>query len=206
MCGRFSIDATIEEMSRRFKASPMLHPLTAEGVVFPSMLVAMVTNCQDSSTSRVLISASWGIGVVAGKQLMINARSETIKEKPLFSEAFSLRRGILPATSFFEWEEASGQKLPHEYFLPERKMFGIAAIYARNHEDDRSVGELVIITVPAIKPVAKTHARMPLVLSGTMEAQWLSAGPLSDEAWENCRMDSPVAGMEDMSPMPHLFE
>ncbi len=205
MCGRFSIDATIEAMSRRFSAAPMLHPLTAEKIVYPTMLVAMVIEGNDVAPSRLLVSANWGLGAGAGKQLIINARSETIKEKSLFSDAFNYRRGIIPATSFFEWEGLGGQKLPHEYFLPGREIFGLGAIYSDKNGDDGSVGEVVIITVPAIKPVDKTHGRMPLVLNASMERQWLSRGPLADQVWADCLQESPVAKMQDRCPMNHLF-
>ena len=205
MCGRFSLGATIEAMSQRFAAAPMLHPLTAEGVIFPAMRAAMVI-AGDPPGERQLVSAVWGIPGRGDGQLLINARAETIAVRPMFAEAFACRRGLIPATSFFEWEAMGKGKLAHEYYLPDKALFAFAAIFTKGIlTEANQVGDFAIITVPAASPVASSHPRMPLVLKQEMEATWLQSGRLTQEAWQSCQQSAVIAQMHDASPMPHLF-
>lgn len=107
---------------------------------------------------------------------MINARVETVAQKPAFREAFAQRRCLIPADGFYEWRKEPGGKgkTPMCIQLRDRAVFAFAGLWERwRGPDGRKFETCAIITVPANEKVAPIHDRMPAILRREDEAAWL---------------------------------
>ena len=118
---------------------------------------------------------SWAKDASIGSK-MINARAETLSEKPPFRNAFRSRRYIIPASGFYEWmKKGTGAKQPFYFYLKDKDVFGFAALYEEWLE--RESGELVetaaIITTAANKVLAPVHDRIPVILKPKDYDRWL---------------------------------
>ncbi|MDQ3798001.1 MAG: SOS response-associated peptidase, partial [Acidobacteriota bacterium] len=108
---------------------------------------------------------------------MINARAETLTEKPSFREAFKKRRCLIPATGFYEWQKKSsgGAKQPFYFYLKEKEVFGFAGLW--EEWIDKETGDVLetctIITTAANEVLKPVHDRMPVILKPADYAQWL---------------------------------
>ena len=99
--------------------------------------------------------------------VIFNARAETLEEKNLFRDAYRLRRCLVPAAGFYEWNSQSGERC---FFRGrENEILYMAGIYQEKAEDSR----FVIVTTRACAPVSEVHMRMPLVLHAGQAIQWL---------------------------------
>jgi putative SOS response-associated peptidase YedK len=114
-----------------------------------------------------------------GGRKPINAKADTVANLPMFREAYSGRRCILPVDGFFEWRAAQGGKQPYAIAMKNRSPFGIAGIW-ENWKDPAS-GEwlctFAVITVPANALVSQIHDRMPAVLKPESYDRWLGIEP-----------------------------
>lgn len=113
------------------------------------------------------------------RKLTLNARAETIFEKPSFRESIMKRRCIVPSTGYFEWRHEAGKKTPYYIFLKDEPIFSMAGIYER--WVDRSTGEELdtfsIITTdsnPLTGYIHNTKHRMPAILAKADEERWLN--------------------------------
>ena len=109
---------------------------------------------------------------------IINARSETLLEKPSFKKAFESQRCLLPANGFYEWDRSQKPSLPYDIHLPNDAGFGLAGIW--DQWTDAKTGEIkesfALVTRAATPAVAKVHARMPVILRNLSEYhRWLDA-------------------------------
>lgn len=109
---------------------------------------------------------------------MINARAETLAEKPSFREAFRHRRCIIPATGLYEWQKkSSGAKQPLDFYLKNKEVFGFAGLW--EEWVDKQSGDLLetctIITTEANTVLEPVHDRMPVILQTRDYERWLDA-------------------------------
>jgi putative SOS response-associated peptidase YedK len=142
----------------------------------------MIDAVLDGQEGRILAPFKWGLVPAWAKEAtargMINARSETISEKPSFREAFKKRRCIIPASGFYEWQAARGKgtaKQPFYFYLNEREVFGFAGLW--EEWLDKTTGELLetctIITTQANEVLKPVHDRMPVILHREDYEEWL---------------------------------
>lgn len=134
-------------------------------------------NISPSNTSLALMVANrhirptamqWGFG--SGSSLVINARCETIQERPMFKALANHQRCILPATGYFEWR--SGDNLRHLITHSNQQPFYLAGLY---RSDEKGRFHFVVLTRSAYGQHAKIHSRMPCILYSRNEAaQWLT--------------------------------
>jgi len=105
---------------------------------------------------------------------MINARAETISEKPAYRAAFKARRALIPASNFYEWQKTADLKTPFNIKLVTAKYFSFAGLYEswKAHEGV-DLQTFTIITKPANTAISKIHDRMPVILDTDEEAEWL---------------------------------
>ncbi len=171
MCGRFALGATIEAMAEKFRATPQLPLQQPATVLTPGMAAPLVVGMPQQ---RFMVAGQWGFPLPS-KKLVINARVEGAAQRPMFAEAFTQRRGIVPATAFYEWENTAAGKVRHEFSLPDSEAFPMAVLY--DFPQDIPEPRFVIITVPAKDPVLPIHSRMPLVLHDEQVQDWLYASP-----------------------------
>jgi len=121
----------------------------------------------------------WGFVPPWGKDLndgykMINARAETVAEKPSFRQAFSRHRCLVVADGFYEWKKVGGKKMPVYVHLKNGKPFGMAGLYNLwTSPEGEQVCTSTIITTEANEIVRPIHDRMPVIASQDTAALWL---------------------------------
>jgi len=109
---------------------------------------------------------------------MINARSESIAEKPSFRNAFKKRRCLILADGFYEWKGEKGRKQPMFITLPDRKPFAFAGLWETWNKDDQDTihKSCTIITTQASESIRDIHHRMPVILKPPAYESWLDPG------------------------------
>ena len=125
MCGRYALDADIELLIERYRAIVAERDIAGKKEIFPTDFQPIVTE----ESGRKLGYAKWGFVPVYTKRPLINARGETIHEKPTFRKSFITSRCLVPATSFFEWEELEGKKIKRRITVEGEELFSMAGIY-----------------------------------------------------------------------------
>ncbi len=179
MCGRFTSKAKPKDIEKEFKVGK-LNPKLFEPRynIAPTQIIPAVL---ESEGERIVNALRWGLIPSWAKDAsigskMINARSETLAEKPSFRNAFKSRRCIIPASGFFEWlKKGSGAKQPFYFYLKDKDVFGFAGLY--EEWLDRESGELIetctIITTEANEVLEPVHERMPVILKAENYDLWL---------------------------------
>ncbi len=118
---------------------------------------------------------------------MINARAETIRDKPGFRDSFKNKRCIIPASGFFEWKKLTTAKEPH-YFSPKEGLFSFAGLWsAWVSPESIEVETFTIITTDANKVVKPIHDRMPVIMGHNSMSAWLSQTTKANELLELLR-------------------
>jgi putative SOS response-associated peptidase YedK len=177
MCGRYSVVPKAKGNSRVAK---LLEKGLKEGRynAAPSQALPVVTNQQPDE----LQFFSWGLQPFWAKDAKavkrsINARAETLAEKPFFRNLLRSKRCLVPADGFFEWQVTPQGKVPHRIQLKSEDTFSFAGLW--DEWIDKSSGELLhtyaIITTGANDLVRPIHDRMPVILSPEAEELWLDA-------------------------------
>ncbi len=179
MCGRFVSKAKKAEIEKEFKLKVDNKNFTEPRYnIAPTQQIAAIVqteNLREISSLKWGLVPSWAKDDSIGSKL-INARAETLSEKPSFREAFRSRRCIIPASGFYEWQKtAKGAKQPFYFYFKEKEVFGFAGLYEKWL--DRHSGELLetcaIITTEANEVIKPVHERMPVILKSESYEQWL---------------------------------
>lgn len=179
MCGRYLITSTLEAIRRVFDVleSPNLQ---ARYNVAPTQQVPVV---RLGEAGRELLQMRWGLLPSWAKDLsigakMINARAETVAEKPAFRAAFRRRRCLLPADGFYEWQRApDGGKQPYLIGLEQDQPCAFAGLWeVWKDPAGPPVESCTIITTTASPCLKAIHHRMPVILALTDFESWLSGG------------------------------
>jgi len=118
---------------------------------------------------------SWAKDPKIGVQC-INARAETISEKPSFREAFQKRRCLVPADGFWEWETIGKKKIPWKFARPDGEEFCMAGLWEAWNSPEGILETFTIITTSPNELVRSVHDRMPVILSHDEGEVWLEAG------------------------------
>ena len=187
MCGRFTNVQTIRDLAAEYKATPFKgHEWQGSYNIAPTQLVPVVV---DEPEGREIRLMKWGLVPFWAKDAkignsMINARAETIKEKPGFRDSFKDKRCIIPANGFFEWKKLVTAKEPYD-FSPKEGMFAFAGLWsAWVSPESIEVESFTIITTAANKLVKPIHDRMPVILGHNSMAAWLSPATKPKEVEE----------------------
>jgi len=177
MCGRFASLLSPELLGSVFGIKTPLQ-LTPRYNIAPTQSVPVVREVVNGE--RSLDELSWGLVPSWAKDphighKMINARSETVHEKPSFRHALRQRRCIVPASGFFEWSHAYGSKQPWYITLKDNAPMGFAGLWEswRSPVGD-SLETFCILTTAANSFMATIHERMPVILSPADYSTWLS--------------------------------
>jgi putative SOS response-associated peptidase YedK len=181
MCGRYTITVTIEELMLHFfidtPAPPYHRP---KYNVAPGQLIPAIVG--DGSVNR-LGELKWGLIPPWAKDekvgyMMINARAETLTEKPAFRVPIERKRCLIPADSFYEWKRdgAKGRQ-PMRIMLKSGGLFAMAGLYETwVREDGVKISSCTIVTTTPNRLVADVHDRMPVILRREDEPLWLDRG------------------------------
>ena len=174
MCGRFYIpdEDSNEELQRiinhlnRVKSTPV-----KTGEVCPTDVAAVIANSKAMNPTP--FAMKWGY-TMDNRAPIINARSESAAEKPLFRDGMQQRRCLIPASSYFEWEHAAGRKIKHAIRPAGSEMMYLAGIYHLEHHGDVIVPAFAILTREAADGIRFIHARMPVILPESCAMDWLN--------------------------------
>lgn len=182
MCGRFALTTPVDGLRHLFgfHQIPNLPPRYNIAPTQAVLAVREEHGAPSAFMARWGLIPSWSKDPTLGTK-MINARSETIQEKPAFKTAFKRRRCLIPADSFYEWKTLDGVKHPFRIFFADRDVFAFAGIWERWQGGDGSdVETCAIVTTDAAPSIAPLHHRMPVILDMQTFRTWTS-GP-DDEA------------------------
>ena len=189
MCGRYASTATDADLLALFDIVEAVgEQLPPSYNVAPTQTVRAVLervphDAQCAAPTRQLRSARWGLVPSWAKDLkggarLINARSETVTEKPAFKAAASRRRCLIPADGYFEWELRDGVKVPH--FLHGDGMLAFAGLYelwrprtVEGEELEEWVWSVTVLTTTAADTLGHIHDRSPVVLPADLHGPWL---------------------------------
>ena len=176
MCGRY----TVQTKGR--KGQSLAAGLVESGLkeprynAAPSQGLPVITNRQPETLQLF----SWGLQPFWAKdskavKRAINARSETLPEKPMFRNLLKLKRCLVPADGFFEWQKKGKDKVPHRITLKSEDLFTFAGLWDEwtNKETGEVLHTFSIITTDANELVRPIHDRMPVILSPGAEDLWL---------------------------------
>lgn len=189
MCGRFTLTADADTLRQVFdlqKPSPALAQLTPRYNIAPSQPVAVVIS--DPDGGRTLEFFKWGLIPSWAKDpkignRLINARAESLDEKPSFRTALKKRRCLILADGFYEWKKDGRAKTPMYLQLKSGEPFAFAGLYEVWKPDDSRapVKTCTIITTTPNSLVEKIHDRMPVILKPQAHGLWLTPGELASE-------------------------
>jgi putative SOS response-associated peptidase YedK len=177
MCGRFAVTLPADAMAQLFDAAPAnALPEVPNYNVCPTDDVHVISS---DDGQRRLAAMRWGFvphwyKAVNDGPLLINARAETIAEKPAFKAACRERRCLIPASAFYEWtKDDAGKRLPW-YIHPSRgDMLVFAGVWQDWERDGQSLRTCAIVTTAANRTMSQIHHRMPVVLAPGDWPMWL---------------------------------
>lgn len=176
MCGRFVSNLPADKLKKVFNLieTPQLEPRFN---VAPTQLVAVVRNQGDHNRLDLLkwgLVPSWSKDLSFGSHL-INARSETVAEKPAFRHAIKYRRCIIPTSGFYEWSHTDKKKQPYYIQLASNSPMCLAGLWETwKAPDGNNLETFTILTTAANRLIAPIHDRMPAILHPDTFNLWLS--------------------------------
>ncbi len=175
MCGRFSLTADEKQINLFFELSGGNAPYVPRYNGAPTQLLPVIT----SEEPGKLQLFRWGLIPRWSKEIpkapLINARSETIDQKPSFKSGFREKRCLVPADGFYEWVH-SGRKLPYRFTLKDESLFAFAGIWDNwQSSDGQLINSFTIITTDANEIMKPIHDRMPVILDKSDFRSWLQS-------------------------------
>ena len=184
MCGRYALSASQNELMDAFEIiTGYVGPvLPADWNITPTRDIYIVRDNREAQ--RELATVSWGLiapwsedaqSALRSQSQAINARTETVHEKPTFRNAFTSRRCLIPASGYYEWATEMGPYAPKQpFFIHGDGLIAFAGIWDRWRSPDGSYQEsAAIITRPAVEFLATVHHRMPTFLPHDRWDAWL---------------------------------
>lgn len=174
MCGRFVLNTEPNVIQQTFnlESVPDLEPRFN---IAPSQAVPVITNDDPQHLTMV----QWGLIPSWAKDRkmaykMINARGETVAEKPSYRSPFKYRRCLIPVSGFYEWTKTDDGKQPHFIHVKDEPVFAFAGLWEVWHAPEGDeVWTTTIITTEANEALSDLHHRMPVILDGDARDIWL---------------------------------
>lgn len=179
MCGRFALateknilDMLYDlEIRTNFNLKPRYN-------IAPSQQVP-VLRLSPNDGKRELIELKWGLvpfwaddPSIGSK--MINARAETLAEKPSFRDAFRKRRLLVPVSGFYEWKKKEGAKQPYYITRKDNRLFSLAGLWELWDKGDTPLESFTILTTEPNSLISKLHNRMPVIIPKEAYQDWLN--------------------------------
>lgn len=177
MCGRFVQRSSAKKIAKKFNVEEA-PPLAERFNVAPSQSVLAVREAPDGREASFLkwgLVPRWAKDAAIGNRL-INARSETIAEKPSFREAFARRRCLVPADGFYEWSRRGDRKRPFYFQMKDGELFAIAGLWERWEGEGGPLETCTLLTTEANELLAPYHDRMPVIVRPEDYDLWLDVG------------------------------
>jgi putative SOS response-associated peptidase YedK len=205
MCGRYFLTTPGQVLAEEFETGPP-PALAPRYNIAPTQEVAIVRVAEAAPDTdggaRELALVVWGLIPSWAKERaigsrLINARAETLAEKPSFRDSFRRRRCLVPADGFFEWQQAGAGKRPWLIRLKSRAPFGLAGLWSRWRDpaSGAALDSCAIVTTTANDLLAPIHDRMPVVVPRAARGVWLDPGS-APSALERLLVPYPADEME----------
>ena len=177
MCGRFVLFSSPEEIREAFAVQQVRYQVEPSYNVAPTQSVAVVVQREGVNTLEKMrwgLIPAWAKDPAIGSR-MINARAETVGEKPSFKRPLKDRRCLVVANGFYEWQKTGQAKIPMFIRLKSGQPFGLAGLYdVWTSPDGEAVTSCTIITTSANDLMQPIHDRMPVILPKPQESTWLN--------------------------------
>lgn len=188
MCGRYKLSVSWAEIDRRYGLTNSVNLRPRYNIAPTQDVLAIIYDAETRRRRGEMLR--WGLVPAWARDMkigysLINAKAETVAEKPAYREAFKTRRCIIPADAFYEWQE-TGQSLkqPYAIVMKDRSDFGFAGLWEK--WTDKASGEVIrsctIITTQPNKLCASIHNRMPAILEPSDYTKWLGEQTASTDA------------------------
>jgi putative SOS response-associated peptidase YedK len=189
MCGRYTIAIPPEQLAERFNATLPAEPLPARYNAAPGQQLPILLN--ENQDQRPVQLVRWGLIPYWAKDhktdyRMINARSETLEDKPAFRKSLHKRRCLVLADSFYEWQKTPDGKVPTRILLKSGEPFAMAGLWETwtSKETGEVIRSFTIITTEPNDLMASIHNRMPVILPPEHEDAWI-AGEDAPKDWRD---------------------
>lgn len=177
MCGRYVLEAP-EDLSERFQLRQLAIQLPHTWNVAPTNQMPVIVEDREGEREAKLMQ--WGLIPRWAKPgdkkglAPINARAETLSEKPMFRNLVKRNRCLVPANGFYEWKNLGDHKQPYYITVPDDPLFAFAGLYEQSTgADGEPVESYTIITTEPNELMSTLHNRMPVILHPGDEQEWL---------------------------------
>ena len=174
MCGRYAFDDSKEIFEARKIIEKLADNINGcrvkTGDVYPSETAAVLAQTPDGYQAEAM---AWGYPMSGSKRYIINARCETVHEKPMFAGSLKESRCLLPCTGFYEWQTLDAHKKKYLIRPAGMQFFYLAGLYRKYREGWR----FVILTAPANRHMKDIHERMPLIVPKDSAGVWFAPAP-----------------------------
>lgn len=183
MCGRYVITYTVEEILAQFRAEAAgLMPRTWSGAfnAAPTQSLPLIRRGADGAARLSFVRwgliPHWANDTALSASPLINARLETVEEKPSFREAFTRRHALIPADGFYEWQKTPAGPQPYYITRADDQPLVFAGVWERWQGEGQSVDSFAILTTSAPDDVSVLHSRAPVCVLPQNYSTWLNPG------------------------------
>ncbi len=200
MCGRYSILDDIDELCERFACPIPGFTVQPRYNAAPTQYLPIVVSGDTGNELRIMrwgLIPHWAKEAKIGSRL-INARIETLAEKPAFRAALRYRRCLVPADGYYEWFPGEKGKVPHRVIGKDAKVFAFAGLWEKwSDPEGDEIQSFTIVTTEPVPNLAWLHNRMPLILPDHLEKTWL-------QGMQDFSPKTMVAFLHQMRPVDEL--
>jgi putative SOS response-associated peptidase YedK len=185
MCGRSSLHDAPVNVLEHFGLPPVIEGFRPRYNISPSQDQYTIFRGRDGVTA--VVARRWGLvpwwadDPAIGSR-MINARAESLPERPAFRDAFAERRCVILADGYYEWRGTGKGRTPYFFHFPGERPFAIAGLWDRWRKDGANLETCVIVTTDASKRAAEIHDRMPAILPLDAAEEWIDGSTPPDRA------------------------
>lgn len=182
MCGRYSLTASVETLAEHFQVLRRIRFQPSYNIA-PNQKIINIVELDDGS--RKAVNLYWGLVPSWSKDSkisshLINARMETVREKPSFRSAFKQRRCLIPADGFFEWQKKDDGKQAFHIHRDDHQPFAFAGLWEQWQHETETLYSCTIITTAANELMQPIHDRMPVIISTEHYHDWLNKTACDD--------------------------
>ncbi len=199
MCGRFTLNQSAAALAQVFHVE-QIPDLAAQYNIAPTQMVATVLHNPEKDQRefqqfRWGLIPSWAKDSSMGAKL-INARAETVAEKPAFRSAFKRRRCLVVADGFYEWQRQKSKKQPFYFRLQDGQPFGFAGLWERwETPEQEEIISCTILTTAANELLQPIHDRMPVIIAPKYYDLWLDTQVQTPEPLQQLLQPYPETAM-----------
>lgn len=173
MCGRFTLHSSVTAIEQEIGVE--IPDISPNYNVAPTQFVLTIASNQEQTKAGFLkwgLIPSWSKDPSVGHK-MINARAETVDEKPSFKRLLERRRCLIVADSFYEWKKENKEKQPYRIMLDKEGIFTFAGLWDRWEGEEETITSCTIITTEANELMQELHHRMPVIIPKSRREAWL---------------------------------